>query len=207
MIIRNKIILILGRPWEGKTFLATFLASHYERIYSNVNIVKNWKNISSFISSIDEIQNIKFSEKKGVILLDEWGVNVNARRSQSDDNRIYGELGMLSRKLNVDIIICAQLWRMVDVYFRELANYVFEMHAWFDRPSYLMFESRIYRYNGEGKSLIKIARFDLFAWTKISWITYSTLETSKIQSSKKNKWDQEFLNEFMPKLLNTSVLI
>lgn len=207
MIIRNKIILILGRPWEGKTFLATFLASHYDRIYSNVNIVKNWKNISSFISSIDEIQDIKFSEKKGVILLDEWWVNVNARRSQSDDNRIYWELGMLSRKLNVDIIICAQLGRMVDVYFRELANYVFEMHAWFDRPSYLMFESRIYRYNENGKSLIKIARFDLFSWTKITWITYSTLETSKIQSSKKNKWDQEFLNEFMPKLLDTSVLI
>ena len=75
---------------------------------------------------------------------------------------------MLGRKLNVDIIICAQLGRMVDVYFRELANYVFEMHAWFDRPGYLMFEARIYRYNDGNKNLIKIARFDLFEWSRLS---------------------------------------
>lgn len=196
MIIRNKIILILWRPWEGKTYLATFLASYYERIFSNVNIDKNGKSMSKFISSIDEIESIKFSEKKGVVLLDEWGVNVNARRSQSNENRIYGELWMLWRKLNVDIIICAQLGRMVDVYFRELANYVFEMHAWFDRPGYLMFEARIYRYNDGNKNLIKIARFDLFEWSRLSWITYSTLETSKISKSKKEKWDEEFLWDF-----------
>lgn len=51
---------------------------------------------------------------------------------------------MLGRKLNVDIIICAQLGRMVDVYFRELANYRFEMHAWFEKKDYLMFEAKIY---------------------------------------------------------------
>jgi hypothetical protein len=33
---------------------------------------------------------------------------------------------------------------MIDVYFRELANYIFEMHAWFEKKDYLLFEAKIY---------------------------------------------------------------
>jgi len=208
-IIRNRIILIQWRPWEGKTFLAVMMCSAYERIYSNVNIVDwNGKSISNYIKDIWDVGKIQYSNTKWVILLDEGGVNINARRSWSEDNRIYGELGMLWRKLNVDIIICAQLWRMVDVYFRELANYRFEMHAWFEAKDYLMFEAKIYANSWD--SILKIARFDLFEFTRLTGVTYNTLENSKIESKKKepripqlsdikeHKWKGEIKNIMAP---------
>lgn len=189
MIIRNKIILILGRPGEGKTFLAHFIASNYRRIYSNVNFLdENGNTVNNHIDDIEDLKKIEFHPEKGVVVLDEWGVNINARRSASDDNRIYGELGMLGRKLNADIVICAQLGRMIDVYFRELANYIFEMHAWFDRKDYLMFEARIYGSGGE--NIIKVCRFDLFEWVRLTGFTYNTLEQSRIKGKEKKKKEE-----------------
>lgn len=89
---------------------------------------------------------------------------------------------MLGRKLNVDIIICAQLGRMVDVYFRELANYRFEMHAWFEKKDYLMFEAKIYAH---WDTVHKVTRFDLFEFTRLTGNTYNTLETSRIDKKSK----------------------
>jgi hypothetical protein len=66
---------------------------------------------------------------------------------------------------------------MVDVYFRELANYRFELHAWYERKNYLLFEAKIY---GGGESIIKVARFDLFLFSELTGITYNTLESSRI---------------------------
>lgn len=183
MIIRNKIILIQWRPWEWKTFLAVFIASFYKRIFSNVDILKDWKSLSTFIKDIEDLKKIEFSPIKWVAILDEWGININARRSLSKENQVFWELGMLGRKLNIDIIICAQLWRMIDVYFRELANYIFEMHAWFEKKDYLLFEAKIYW--SWWNSIIKIARFDLFEFTRLTWITYNTLESSRIWKKEK----------------------
>lgn len=186
MIVRNKIILILGRPGEWKTYLASFIASNYRRIYSNVNILdREWKPITNFIENIEDLKKISFDPEKWVALLDEWWININARASWSKENRTYWELGMLGRKLNVDFIICAQLWRMIDVYFRELANYIFEMHAWFDRKDYLLFEARIFWSGGE--HIVKVARFDLFEWTRLTWFSYNTLDTSRISKKIEKK--------------------
>ena len=74
---------------------------------------------------------------------------------------------------------------MIDVYFRELANYRFEMHAWFEKKDYLMFEAKIY---GSGDSIMKIARFDLFEFSRLTGVSYNTLESSRIEKkSKKEK--------------------
>jgi hypothetical protein len=51
---------------------------------------------------------------------------------------------MLGRKKNVDIIVCGQLGRMIDVYYRELANYTFEMNAYFVGKEKLMFDAKIF---------------------------------------------------------------
>lgn len=188
MIIQNKIILILGRPGKWKTYLAAFIASNYRRIYSNVNILDSrWNTVVNRIKNIHDLKDIEFNKEKWVVLLDEWWININARASSSKENREYGELGMLWRKLNVDFIICAQLGRMIDVYFRELANYIFEMNAWFDRKDYLMFEARIY--GGGWENIIKIARFDLFEWSRLTGYSYNTLESSRIEKKeKKESW-------------------
>lgn len=171
--------MITGRPWEGKTFFATFLTSFYSRIYSNIEIERDWKKITTYIANIRDIKKIRYSDVKGVILLDEGGINVNARRSGSEENKEYGELAMLSRKYNVDIIICAQLKRMVDVYYRELSNYVFEMHAWYERYDYLMFETKIF--GGWGENVISCKTLDLFKWSALTETTYNTLDNSRIQ--------------------------
>ena len=188
MIIRNKIILILGRPGEGKTYFATFLASFYPRIYSNIEITQNGNKMTHYIKNLEDVNNIAFSEEKGVVLLDEGGININARNSQSSENKEFGQLAMLGRKKNVDIIVCAQLGRMIDVYFRELANYIFEMHAWFEARDYLMFETKIY-HGGSGDRIIKVARLDLFNFTKLTGISYNTLDSSRIDMSKPTRAD------------------
>lgn len=186
MIVRNKIVLILGRPGEGKSFLSVFMASVYPRIYSNIAILdKSWKTISNYIKNLEDVSKISFSPKKWVIVLDEWWINLNARDSMSSQNREFWELGILSRKLNVDIILCGQLGRMIDVYFRELAHYTFHMHAWFDRKDYLLFEAKIF--SGIGENIVKVARFDLFEFSRLTWITYNSLETSRIEKRKKHE--------------------
>lgn len=194
MIIRNKIIIIQGRPWEWKTFFASLLWSCYQRIISNVDLYKNWKLISNKINNVSDLKDLKFSPIKWVVILDEGGINVNARDSQSSENREYWELGMLWRKLNVDIIIIAQLWRMIDVYFRELANFRFEMHAWFEKKNYLMFEAKIF--SGWSDDIRKVVRLDLFEFARITWISYNTLESSRIWKNIK-KEPRETLKEYL----------
>lgn len=128
---------IYGLPGSGKTFFATFLACEnpaYERVLSNVKIKKNGVQISRNITTIDDLFAFPFDEKKGLVIIDEGGVNNNARRSMSEGNMEMGKLAMLGRKLNCDIIMIAQLERMNDSYFRELATYSFEMESHYCRP-------------------------------------------------------------------------
>jgi hypothetical protein len=163
MIIQNKIIRIVGKPGQGKTYFAVFLASFYPRIYSNVDIFHHGKKINVSIQNMGDVENINFEETKGVVLLDEGGININARKSMSDANFEFAKLGMLGRKKNVDIFVLSQLDRMVDVYFRELAYYTFKMRAYYVKKDYLMFEARVV---GEYENHLKILKFDLFAWSK-----------------------------------------
>jgi len=56
---------------------------------------ENGNTVNEHIDTIEDLKKISFDTEKGVVVLDEGGVNINARRSASDDNRVYGELGML----------------------------------------------------------------------------------------------------------------
>lgn len=181
-IIKNKIVSIVWRPWEWKTFFWVFLASFYKRIYANVDIFQGWKLLNKKIVNIWDVNSISYDDTKGVVLLDEWGINVNARKSMSDSNMEFWELAMLWRKKNVDIIIISQLKRMVDVYFRELANYVFEMRSYFVSKDYLMFECKVYNEYGW---IQKVLKMDLIEFTNLTWITYDTKESSRIEKTKK----------------------
>ncbi len=91
-----------------------------------------------------DASDIEYSDTKGVVVLDELGINNNSRRSMSKDNMELNELPMLSRKKNVDILFIAQLSFMGDKVFRELANYEFRMNSWFDSKDHLIFSADIY---------------------------------------------------------------
>jgi len=180
-IIQNKIYVVVGKPWKGKTFFATFLASFHRYIWANYEIKLNWKVCNNFIKKIDDLEKIIFKEQKQMIVIDEWGVNNNARRSSSDSNLLFGELAMLSRKKNANVIMISQLERMSDVYYRELAECCFEMNSWFVSSNKLMFEYSVERnWKIEGSKFV-----DLFHWSKLMWYEYNTLESGKIEIKQK----------------------
>jgi len=184
--IQNSIITIYGKPWAWKTFFAVMLASFHKRIYSNVLIKHNGKQISNTIHSIDDLEKIDFSEIKWIVIIDEWWVNANARRSSSEQNLEFGRLAMLWRKKNVNIVMISQLERMTDVYFRELANGSITMNSWFVKWGGLMFEATFRSESGniEGSKFV-----DLMKWSDETWYTYDSLESSKIQSKQRKNVD------------------
>lgn len=184
VIIQNKIIRIVGKPWQGKSIFSFFLASFYPRIYSNIDYYRNGKKINTTIQNLWDVESIKYSDEKGVVVLEEWGVNINARKSMSDANFEFAKLGMLWRKKNVDIIVISQLDRMVDVYFRELAYYTFKMRAYYSKKDYLMFEARVV---GEHDNHLKILEFDLFEWMKVYGYSYDSKESSEMDLKKIKK--------------------
>lgn len=183
MIIKNKIITILWLPGSWKTFFATFLCCYYKRIYANLKMSRAGKPINFFLKNINEIESISFSTTKWVLLIDEWGINVNARNSRSSNNMIFWKLAFLSRKKNIDIIIIWQLERSLDVYFRELSAYLFIMNSHFVKKNYLLYEALIKKINfmSWNFDMIGYRQLDLIKRAKLSKIWYDTLESSLIK--------------------------
>jgi hypothetical protein len=116
-----------------------------------------------------------------VVVLDESGLNINSRKSSSDENMEYARLGMLGRKKNVDILIIAQLERSVDVYFRELATYSVDMRSYFDN-SKIMFEVTAKNRFG---TIISVQNVDLVQWANKENYKYNSLESSEIKKKVK----------------------
>lgn len=175
------------------------MASNYRLIYSNFEIFKGEVDIngsmlyehkvSNDIKTMSDIEKIEYNEVKGVVVLDESGLNINSRRSASEDNMEYARLGMLGRKKNVDIIIIAQLERSVDVYFRELSTYTVEMKSFWE-GSNMQFEVTAKNRYG---TTISVQHVDLIKWANKENYRYNSLESSEIQKKvKKPKKEDKF---------------
>lgn len=184
-IIQNKLVYILGKPGKGKTFCAVFVASFYNRIYSNFEILKNGRKINKDIKTIKDATEIDYNDEKWIIVLDELGINNNSRRSMTNDNMELNELPMLSRKKNVDILYLAQLSFLGDKVFREMANFEFKMNSWFDGKDHLMFWADIYT-RDEWKSFFhKSVLMDLMEFSVLTGVTYNSLEESRMTKKAK----------------------
>ena len=76
---------------RGKTVNAIRLAldkRYNKRIYSNVDIFKNWKSIiTKLITNTKELENIRFSYTHWIILIDEAWINANSKDTRSEDSR------------------------------------------------------------------------------------------------------------------------
>ena len=183
-ILQNRIVRIHGDPWTGKTFFACFIAADYGRIYANFEIydkARPGKTRNGKIASLYEIDKIKYSPNKGIVILDEGGLNVNSRRSSSNENLEAAKLAMLWRKKNVDILMIAQLDYSLDKYFRDLASVNIHMRSWRVGKEKLMFEATI---KDRSDEILNIFEVDLMEWSKISGITYDTKERSIFSDSK-----------------------
>lgn len=146
--------------------------------------------VSNDIKCIDDIEKISFNETKGIVVLDESGLNINSRQSSSAENMQYARLGMLGRKKNVDILIIAQLERSVDVYFRELSTYSVEMRSYFEGKGKIMFEVTA---KGRFGNIISVQNVDLVQWAEKENYTYNSLESSEIKKKeRKPKKEEQF---------------
>lgn len=185
MIIQNKIITIYWKPWSWKTLLSLFFASFYcrkgSKIYSNVDYFFNKKKINETIKDIKDIKKIPPQSQKWLVVVDEWWVNINSRRSMSDDNIELWQLWMLSRKKNIDIIVIAQLDYTIDKYYRDLSRSSFYMRSFFIKKDYLIFEADIFKNDNFFWKL----ELDLLFFIKNSLYSYDTAEESIFKKTKK----------------------
>lgn len=186
-IVRNSIYIISGLPGSWKSFFASFLASAYPIIYSNLEL-KRWSRIiSNKLAGVDDVERVPFHSEKWLIVIEEAGVNASSRRSLSKDNEAFTRLGMLGRKKNKDIIIIAQLSRTIDVILRDLAQYTWEMDSWFIDNGKLLFSFTV---RDRNQNILGTKEIDLTFWAEEYWFSYSTLEESVIREYRK-KWDSE----------------
>jgi hypothetical protein len=157
--------------------MGAFIASTYPYIYSNIDVKHKWKSIlTKKIDSLSDIEHIKFQDKKAIVMVDEWWVNINSRRFMTEANLEFSQLAMLWRKKNVDICIITQREFMIDKNFRELAKFVISMRAYFVWYQKLMFEFKISAW-GIFKKAWKI---DLMKWGEMTNFTYDTLDSARI---------------------------
>lgn len=145
--------------------------------------------VSNDIKCIADIEKIEYNETKGIVVLDESGLNINSRQSSSAENMEYARLGMLGRKKNVDILIIAQLERSVDVYFRELSTYSVDMKSYFENGN-IMFEVTAKNRFG---TIISVQNVDLVQWANKENYKYNSLESSEIKKKeRKPKKEDQF---------------
>lgn len=85
-VIQNKIYTIYGKPGTGKTWISVVFAAQYQIIYSNFAVFLNGRKVSNDIVNIEDLEAIQFNPTKSCFIMDEGGVNNNARRSSSDAN-------------------------------------------------------------------------------------------------------------------------
>ena len=101
---------------------------------------------------------------------------------------------MLSRKYNVDIIIIAQLERMIDIYLRELSKFIFVMDSRFIREDYLMFGCTVKQVSKtDYKTYIRnTLDIDLIEGLRVLKLEYNTLDKSEIKKiTRKQEIQQE----------------
>lgn len=180
--LKNKLILITWLPWSWKSFLAMFLSTFYAGIVSNLKVYNHWVQINTEIKTMEDIEFIENVWFKRCCILDEWWLNINARRWMSTDNLDFIRLWALSRKKNIDIIVISQLERMVDVAIRELCEVSFEMTSYFTHKDYLLFNIEV---KNRHWYFIKSVMADLIKFTNNYYWTYDTEETSEIKSNRK----------------------
>lgn len=178
--IKFKSFIIYWKPWEWKTLLANVLISDYVRIYSNVDFFKKWKKINISISSIEELQKIRYDPTPWIVLIDESGINVSSRLSMSKNNRDFSEFLFLWRKINCRIIWISQRFKSLDLNTRELADcilHIYKISRYNKHPIFICAREKI----RGGQLVFDTERsLDIIEWMKKEKRTYNTLQRSII---------------------------
>lgn len=183
--IQNRIYLVSWLPGTGKSIFIRFLCNFYPIIYSNLEMKTNGIKINNTILNIDDIIFVPYDDEKGIVVMEESGINVSSRLSLTEENREISKLCMLSRKKNKDLIFATQLKRNVDINIREMSIYKFEMNSHFDdEKERLVFDVTI---ENQYDQILWNKELDLIYWCDKYNCTYNTLEDSILVKDTKTK--------------------
>ena len=180
MILDNYIFLIHGERGSWKTMFATLFAylENYKTIFANYTI--KFKKDVNFVKyeNRDIFTKLKPFKKKALIIMDEWGINLNSRRSMDNFNVFLGKLLFVSRKYNCDFIFITQYLFTVDKYVRQSSNFILSIKK---RKRLDKFEIivDVYKNNKFVGNMEYIKTFKIRPWNIINKkVRYNTLETS-----------------------------
>lgn len=131
-------IIVHGRMGHGKTIASILISEHdfwytleiqgkkikKYRIYANFDIMYRGKKISSRINRFSDLRRIRFSRVPGIIIIDEVGINANAKDSRSMGNRLISETNFLARKKNCSLLVISQRFKSIPIDQRDLADLI-----------------------------------------------------------------------------------
>lgn len=194
----TKLILIYGKPRQGKTLLASVIVydEYEERAYCNFNVYKDGVSINKRFETYQDLKNINFSQMHGVVAFDEWSIWLNSKDWFSEGNRQTAEFLFLSWKKNCDFILLSQRGDGVDINFRMMAKAIFKVEKiqrYWRKPLFKV--TRQFMYKNELKDMFSF-EIDTLTIMKKWWITYDTLDESRVKDVKKElKKQKEELKE------------
>lgn len=201
-----RVYIIYGIMWSGKTMLTTCLAGSYERVYANYEI--NWLKHFEYFRNINYIKKLKFSPKKGLMILDESLINANSKDYHSKNNRsLVEEVVVYCRKLNLDLAFNTQIDDGIDRSIRKVATHWINcMNIGNENYPYFLIKYQK-RIKNELVDMVK-HKVDLLLIMRKMKLSYDTLEMStneKIKSSKMKKdyKEDEIENEIIEKITKT----
>lgn len=178
-------IIIHWKQRNWKTILAVNLALDkwdHRRIYANIKISVNGKELPNYLSSIKDIKKIRFSKIPWAVIIDEWGTNFSSRRSLSKENAAFSELLFLIGKKNCTMIFIAQRFEGLDVNWKELCEFVFKckkIRRWTNYPLFSITFQKFKKWDLQFQSQYTA---DLIKIQKIMKIKYDQLEASNLIS-------------------------
>jgi hypothetical protein len=131
--MEKMITCFLGGCGSGKTLLMTILATAKQEkgipIYSNYDLKIPYKQLTDeFFRNYS-----KFPVYDGILLMDEFHLYFNARKSASTQNMGLQPLIMQTRKRLLELWFSTQLKRLCDVSVREMVDYTYFPKMWVSR--------------------------------------------------------------------------
>ena len=182
MQINTNTIIIHWKQWWWKTLFAVLLAQDYIwRIFWNITITQNKKNIVAFMHDMSLLKQLEYSKKPWVVIFDEVWLNFNSKEYWSDKNKELTKFFFLVRKYNLSSIYVSQRFTSVPVDMRELADYIFEVSVVYRSWTYPVF--RITRQILKAEWVLEFYDeyiFDIISYNINHGIEYDTLESSII---------------------------